>query len=449
MFAAKQGFYTTNTSLTPAGNPYWVCVFDDFIPDGIDIADIGSSQISLLAGTTSTGGNKGCLVKLDNNGNVLFQQQSTGAVNSLTGVKTDGNQFAHVIGSTNENGTTRPYTAVMDNTGTLIWEKYISDVTSGTFNGITYQENSTLGYHNIIVGRSNSTSSSQFMAFRQSDGTLTDQQKYGTTEILYDVAKDPATPSGSTFNVGLETTSGTDDVVLVSMDNTYSVVNQKLISDTVNLQRPSINWPDGTSNLLVSTTPQSGTYVDQPYLISFDPSNFIPYSTSVFAGTVTSDGLKISKAANPSDGSSYVLTGTQTDNTIWLGTTGPAHLAIFSQINFYFGTPGTHTTSVNGITNINEAASAFAGIYIIGQTDYYGGTKGFVARLPADFSITGTFGASSEIHIDSTGYMSPATSVTLTITTPSVSPSNTGFTNTTSALTQTAGTDTTTLTVIP
>ena len=440
MFAAKQGFYTT--SLGGSQSPFWVCVFDDFVPEDIDINGTSQSQFSLLAGRTSSGGNKGCVVRLDNYGNVVYQKQLTGAVSVLNGIKTDSSGFGHVIGETDEDGITdRPYIAVTDASGDLVWEKYISDVTSGTFNDIAIQQDSSTGdYYNIVVGRSNSTSTSQFMSFKQSDGTLANQQKYGLIQILYSVtARADGLFLNTSFNAGLETGSATDDVSIVSMDDTYSVVNQILISDsTSNLGRPSVLWTGG--QVFIATRAASGTYASKPYLLATGASLGSP-TIKVLSGTITSSGMFLSNQ--------YVMAATQTNNTVWFGQTGPALGSISNQRNFYFGSPGTDVTSVNGIAKINDGTGT-AGIYIIGQTDYYGASKGYVARLPQNFSIpgTGTYGTSGEIHLTTTSYMSISTPSTISVTTPSVSPSTTGFTDTTSTLTQTAGTDTTTLTQI-
>lgn len=435
MFAAKQGFYRL-TNLGPVQSDYWIAVFDDFIPDGVAVYNGAGAKGDgcLLAGTYSTGGNKGGLVKLDHYGNIVFQKQSTGAVNSLTKVISDGNQYAHVVGETDENGTSRPYTAVFDATGTLVWQKYISDVTNGIFNDIVYQDTSSNGYNNIVVGRSNSTATSQFMAFDQANGTLYDQQRWTLVTTITSITKDFGTASADLFHAGVDTSGTPDDIKITKMDNSYGTITQKTISSgSANLTNPYVQF---NSNRILCTARDSGS---DPYILVFDSSLTLINQRNL-NGNITSAGLKTMSQVN----GTFYTTATQTNNTIWYGNFDFDGTTIYDQYNLYFGTPGTDSTSVNGISG--SQGKTPDGIYIIGQTDYYGGTKGFVARLPySGIPGTGVYGASGEIHLDVSTYMSLTTS-SLTVTpVTSPSPAGTGFTNTTSTLTQATGTDTYTL----
>jgi hypothetical protein len=435
MFAAKQGFYTL-TNLGPVQSDYWIAVFDDFIPDGVAVSPGAGAKGDgcLLAGTYSTGGNKGGLVKLDHYGTIVFQKQSTGAVNSLTKVISDGNQYAHVVGSTNENGTSRPYTAVFDATGTLVWQKYISNVTSGIFNDIIYQDTSSNGFNNMPVGRSNSTAVSQFMAFDQANGTLYDQQKWPGVNTITSITKDFSTASANLFHAGVDTDSTPDDIKITKMDNNYGTITQKTISDgTLNLINPYVQF---NSNRILCTARDSGS---DPYALVFDSSLSLINQRNL-NGAITSAGLLTMSKVN----GTFFITATLTNNTIWYGLLDYDGITITDQNNLYFGTPGTDSTSVNGVSGSQGFTPD--GIYIIGQTDYYGGTKGFVARLPySAIPGTGVYGASNEIHLDISTYMSLTTSSLTVTNVTSPSPSSTGFANTTSTLTQATGTDTYTL----
>jgi hypothetical protein len=453
MFASKQGFFS-KTVLGPAGTPYWIAVFDDFVPEGLDAGTDGTDDYSIIVGTTSTGGNKGQIIKLDTNGNIVFQTQTTGAVNTLSKVIIDPSDNSHVIGSTNENGTARPYAATMDPSGNLVWEKYISNVTSGQFSDITYQTTLSDGVCNSIVGRSNSTPISQFMSFNQANGTLTDQSTYGSVQnILYSITRNPNTGQENLILVGLDTTSSTDDIVVTLLNNNYTPLAHKQVSDAAtNLGRPYI-WRTESSRFYVTSRYTSGTYGGQPIIMEgFNtPATTLDLSGTKYrlGGTINSNGLLLAnKSLNfPIASKNYPYgAATQSNFTVWYGLMGFGGGS--SQNNFYFGTPGTDQTSVDDIQTTATSAGVGDAVYIVGQTDYYGASKGYIARLPYNGSVPGTgdYGSSGEIHLRTSSYMS-YTATSLTVTTPANTVSGTGFTNTTSTLTQTAGTDTYTLNI--
>jgi len=452
MFAAKQGFYY-KAVLGPVSSPYWVAVFDDFGPAGIDVGNnggpLGNQDFCIVVGSDhlNGGSKRGNILRLDKYGNVVYEQKLDGAVNNLNKVITDGNQFAHVIGDTNENGTARPYVANFDNTGTLVWEKYIDNVTNGDFFDISYQDTASNGFNNIVVGRSNSTSISQYMAFGTyaagTPGQLYDQERNTNTQFLYSIAKDLTSSSGSVFAAGVDTSSSTDDIKLIKIDNSYTPTNGVSISDgSVNLQKPSVQWQ--SNRIILSTRYAAGTYAGEPNILVFDNALSSTISQSRLGGGISTNGLLFASKQNDL----FYATATQTNNTVWYGIFDYDGTSILEQYNFYFGTAGSDNTTVTDIaysTGVSEPS-----VYIIGTTDYYGTQKGFVAKLPIYGAVpgSGTYGASGEIHLTTSSYMSITTS-SLTVTSLSPTNASTGFSDSASTLTQSTSTNTFTLNEVP
>ena len=445
MFAAKMGFY--RTALGPAQSPYWVAVFDDFIPNDIAVGDIGDGKdYSILAGHSGTGAtSRGALYRFDQLGNVVYQNQMSTAGSSLNSIITNGDQKAMVVGETKETGSTRPYVAVYNSNGSLAWEKY--DNTSGlSYNKVEFQESPTT-FNVVAVGGGGSTPGSRYMRYDYTTGAIYSQDTFAT---LYNIQDTSIVQNGGYFpsyNVAIDTTQSYvayDALTVLVMDKSNTVNYRRYLGLTgATPSNPRILYR--AFRVHVSYT--LGGY---PNIIQFgsDAGSTPPGLT--YVGTLAYSGQIVGPLMyNRNTESAFYCGATQTNGTMWTGleqedlTNGyPTQ-----QTNFYFGTPGTNYATMNGFATTGNGSYLNPARYIVGTTDYYGTTKGFIARLPKDGTIpgSGTYGASSEIHYTTSSYMNYRAETTLTSGTRAGGKTTTTDTIVTSTETSSATTNTLTL----
>ena len=443
MFSAKMGFLYKSTLVQP---DYWVAVFNDFTPTDIAVNSVSAGlDYSFISGYTGAVGvtQRGALYKLDQKGNITFQEQMNQESN-LTKVITDNNEVAVVSGTTNETGSQLTYIGKYNSTGALSWEKYGSiyyDIKATDFQQLSSGQNTVLA-----VG-----SGGKQIAYNYDNGSISYQKSYANISQFNDTSTSQNGGFYPSFSVGMDTSgiSPAYDVLTVLGVNRDGNGWQRRIVGSSGLV---LSNPFGLYRSFRFQASAVNTSTNKPVVILYNTDSGstnppITYnSNTILGGTVTS-GLRYAR----NNESGFYTAATQTNYTIWSGSIPDDLGEPTQQTNFYFGTAGTHLTELNAYAVSNDNGYSAPGRYILGTTNYYGTTKGFIARLPKAGTVpgSGTYGASGEIHYAASSYMNTEGSLSLTSGTKTLSDTTTTDTVTTSSQTMSTTTGTYTLNPVP
>lgn len=439
MFSAKMGFYYKAI----LGQPdYWVAVFNDFTPTDIAVNSVTAGQdYSFISGYTGTAGatQRGALYKLDQKGNITFQEQMN-QQSTLRNVITDNNEVAVVGGLTYETGSSLPYIAKYNSSGVLSWEKYGSIsyiIIALDFQQLTSGQNTVLA-----VG----TGGKQ-IAYNYDDGSISYQKSYSNIGQFNDTSTTQNGSNYPSFSVAMDTSgSGPayDVLTVLGVNRDGNAWQRRIVGNTGLV----LSNPFGLYRAFRFQASAINVSTNKPVIILFntDAGNTNPpinyNSNTILDGTVVG-GLRYAR----NNESGFYTAATQTNYTIWSGSIPDDLGEPTQQTNFYFGTAGTNVTDLGSYAVSNDNGYSAPARYILGTTNYYGTTKGFIARLPKAGTIpgSGTYGASGEIHYATSSYMNTGGSLTLTSGTKTIGATTTTDTVTTSSQTMSATTNTYTL----
>ena len=443
MFSAKMGFLYKSILVQP---DYWVAVFNDFTPTDIAVNSVSAGlDYSFISGYTGAVGvtQRGALYKLDQKGNITFQEQMN-QQSLLQTVITDNNEVAVVSGTTNETGSQLTYIGKYNSTGALSWEKYGSiyyDIKATDFQQLSSGQNTVLA-----VG-----SGGKQIAYNYDNGSISYQKSYANISQFNDTSTSQNGGFYPSFSVGMDTSaiSPAYDVLTVLGVNRDGNGWQRRIVGSSGLV---LSNPFGLYRSFRFQASAVNTSTNKPVVILYNTDSGstnppITYnSNTILGGTVTS-GLRYAR----NNESGFYTAATQTNYTIWSGSIPDDLGGPTQQTNFYFGTAGTHLTELNTYAVSNDNGYSAPGRYILGTTNYYGTTKGFIARLPKAGTVpgSGTYGASGEIHYAASSYMATEGSLSLTSGTKTLSDTTTTDTVTTSSQTMSTTTGTYTLNPVP
>lgn len=447
MFSAKMGFLYKTTLVQP---DYWVAVFNDFTPTDIAVNSVSAGQdYSFISGYTGAPGvtQRGALYKLDQKGNITFQEQMNQQSN-LTNVITDDNQVAVVSGTTIETGSTLPYIGKYNSTGALSWEKYGSIYYN--INALDFQQ-LTSGQNTILaVGGSAGTGAKQ-IAYNYDDGSISYQKSYANINQFDDTSTTQNGGYYPSFSVGIDSSSISPayEVLTVLGVNRDGNAWQRRIVGSVGLV---LSNPFGLYRAFRFQASAVNISTNKPVVILYntDAGNNNPpitYNSNMILNGTVNSGLRYAR----NNESGFYTACTQTNYTIWSGSIPDDLGEPTQQTNFYFGTAGTNTTILGAYAVSNDNGYSAPARYILGTTNYYGTTKGFIARLPKAGTIpgSGTYGASGEIHYALSSYMVYDGSLSLTSGTKTIGATTTTDTVTTSSQTMSTTTGTYTLNPVP
>jgi len=396
MFAARGGFFYQLSSTT---SNYWVNVFDDFNPAELTVINNGTEDIVYAGGSTISGTSASEIYNINQNGNVLFQKSFTSGATGTNGSVIDSSGNLYIVGLFSSS---IAYVAKFNTAGATVWQKQIA---TGTYYAINLVDLNGGSDPVVVVTGTDTTGADAYIVLYQSDGSTYAQKSFSIYNNSNAVT---STISGfmPSFAILSVYQVGPTSIVVSQMDDGLALFDQGNISDSSGaLSNGAMGYNSAQGRVYISVKYTAGTNAGRSALTS----NLIgPGGVALGVSEKILSGLITGALLIPSNSDNVIINAArQTNNTVWIGKFASGSLASFTfQRNFYFGTAGTNTTIITNVITSSTSASNQA-IYICGTTTYYGGTKGYIARLPIDGTIpgTGTYGSSGEIKYTTSTYM--------------------------------------------
>jgi hypothetical protein len=419
---------TSGAEVGPAGEAYWIAAAAEGGVSEIKGIKVDSSGNVYVTGPQGTGGTQ-WVAKYNSSGVLQWQRgfYSTGFSSSADGLAIDNGNNVYIVGSLL--GSSSAATVIKyDTDGTFQWQKGL-----GTSNN-TYGTSIAIDSSNdvYITGSTNSQgagSTDVLIVKYNSSGTLQWQRALGDTNFNTGsgIALDN---SGNVCVVGYTNTSGTVTGVIAKYNS----------SGTVDWQR-SFDITPGTDQLSDIAIDSSGNiYIVGDLIVS--KLVFAKYNSSgtlQWQFTIEKTSTSFGKSKICLDGSTNIyITG-----SFYLTFPPQSFISKFNSSGTlqWARTFGNNTTTLKNLPAYAQCVTTnSAGIVYVGGSLTFGDPGddaeypvGYIAKLPTDGSLTGTYtwtGTPGDpINTDAT-----YASVTVTISTPSVTSSTLSLTSTTTTL---------------
>ena len=425
------------------GYQYWIATLGGASSDfGNDIALDSSGNIFVVAYTQSdgAGGDEGYIAKYDNLGNLQWQRVLGGTGgDAFYGVAVDSSDNVCVCGHTSSEGAGSYDTLVVkyNNSGVLQWQKRSGDQYTDRLYSIGADSSDNL----CSVGQVVSTTGTQ-------GGNSVAYYVYTSSGSLT-YSKAFTLPSFNQYGRGIAT-SGTDvyaiahyddqaaatrfEFWLAKINSSANIVWQRYLKTTSNNVTGAGVATDGSGNVYVAVYFVDGT--NSTTVAKYNSSGSLQWQRKL---TQTSYNITPTSIATDSDNNVYV-----TCNANGVGAVGnEMYIAKWNTsgtIQWQRALGGTGTDNSTGIKVIDGI------MYIVGATQSAGegGNDILIAKLPADGSLTGTYGSFTYQEVTAvTEAAGTLSSGSQSFSTDPYSP-----TSATSTLTDSASTLTSTLTII-
>ena len=422
------------------GYQYWIATLGGASnDDGNDIALDSSGNIFIVSRTQSDGvaNYSGYIAKYDNLGNLQWQRVLGGAGNDVfNGVVVDSSDNVYACGYTSSEGQGSNDTLVVkyNNSGVLQWQKRSGVSGNDILRSIDVDSSGNLWSAGQVVSGNGSNSIGYFVY--NSSGTLTYSRDFNLSN-KNEYGNGIATSGTDAYVVGYYDAGANGfDFWLGKFNSFANIVWQRYLSTSYGDQPANHGVTvDGSGNVYVAVNFTDGVYPDTT-VAKYNSSGTLQWQRKLTQYA----HIPPTSITTDSDNNVYV-----TCNGNGVGVAGNYDLYIAKwdtsgTIQWQRALGGTGTDYSNGIKVIDGI------MYIVGTTTSAGegGNDIVIAKLPADGSLTGTYGSFTYQEVttvtEAAGTMSSGTA---SLASNSYSP-----TTATSTLTDSASTLTSTLTTI-
>ena len=380
-------FASLNTFLTiPVGGSsgYWLGVFSDSsngtIANSVAIDSLGNMHV---VGATQSGTIPSWqLIKLNNAG-VIQWQRSLGngstSCNAL-GVALDPSNNVYVCGAL-QNAAETAGVAKYNSSGVLQWKAGLDTSGSDITYSIAYDSYNTTLYCSGIE----SSSGQQSLLFQiNSSGSVLWKNRYsvGSFTALKSVS---ASTGGYCNAVGYSYQSGDYRIIFLQTDSNGNTQWQRELNNSSSNDQGNAIALDSSNNLYITGT-NGNTNAENIYLVKYDSAgNFVWQRTLTSSGSIVDSGRGI---AIDSSNNVYIIGYSQD-----VGTPPYAATLFLAKYNSsgVIQWQRTITTSNFGMYGESIKVDSLNNMYICGVTNAGPNSNAFIARLPSDGSLTGTY----------------------------------------------------------
>ena len=414
------------------GISYWIATLSGAVYEqgqGIAIDALGNIFVAGSTSTQGQGGDDMLLVKYSSSGVVQWQRilggNSTDYAQAVA-VDSSGNVYIAGMSASNVSGDYDMIVAKYDTSGNIQWQRSLGGVPEDRGYGVAVDSSSNV----IVCGRTfNGTDFAMQMAKYNSSGTLQWQKKLdgGSNEQGRAISVDS---SDNIYMTGYGNSSGAGgvDIVLAKYDSSGTIQWQRTLGGSSSDIGYGVAVDTSGNAYVVGLSENTGTGTSDSIIAKYNTSGTIQWQQS----------LNSTSADN-----AYGVSVDSSGNVYIIGYTGYSGAGSNDALIAKYDTSGTiqwqrtlGTTS--GELGYGIKVDALGAIYVTGYTTSTGNDL-WAAKLPADGSLTGTYGSwvyqASSLTPGASGLTS-ATS-TLTSSDSSLTASTPTLTSATSTLTST------------
>jgi len=374
-----------------SGEAYWIATLAGAVWDeGSGIAVDNNGNVYVVGQTNSEGaGNDDLLiVKYDASGTIQWQRSLGGSSGEEGyGIAVDGNGDVYVVGETFSQGagSNDLLIAKYDSSGTIQWQRSLGGSGNESGEGIAIDSNGDV----YVAGVTNSQgagSTDALIAKYDSSGTIQWQRSLGGSSS--DRASSIAVDSSNNVYVVGQTASqgaGSNDVLIAKYNSSGTIQWQRSLGGSSSDTGYGITVNSSGDVYVAATSASQGAGGSDILVAKYNTSGTIQWQRSL-GGTVQDEGRGI--AIDSSD-NVYVIGYSSSS-----GTAGDRDIVIAKynssgaiQWQRFLG--GSQSDTGLGI-----AVDSKGNVYVTGYIDPNNDVKFdiFIAKLPGDGSLTGTYG---------------------------------------------------------
>jgi uncharacterized delta-60 repeat protein len=398
-----------NYLFTVAGS-YWIATLGGASSDyGNAIAVDGSGNVYVSGFTFSSGAGNGdaTIAKYNSSGTIQWQRTLGGADTDYGyGIAVDGYGNVYITGLTVSSGAgvQDVLIAKYDTSGAIQWQRTLGGASTDTGNAIAVD-----GSGNVYVTGSTTSSVDVLIAKYNTSGTIQWQRTLGgaSNDIANGIAVDG---SGNVYVTGYTDSSGAggQDVLIAKYNTSGGIDWQRTLGGALSDFGYGIAV-DGSGNVYVTGyTGSSGAGVQDVLIAKYNTSGAIQWQRTLGGTSVDT----VNAIAVDGSGNVYIT-----------GSTFSSGAGNYDILIAKYNTSGTiqWQRTLGGASSDQGYGIAVDGsgnLYIIGSTTSSGagGQDVLIAKLPADGSLTGTYGAFTYATSGLTNATSSLTAATSTLT---------------------------------
>jgi len=388
-----------------------------------------SNSLYGVGRTTSTGagGSDALIFKLNDSGTSVWQRVlGTSAFDRGNAVAIDSSENVYAAGLTNGQGlgVQSGLVAKYDSSGAIQWQRILSNSDVANFNGVSLD---SAGNVYLVGSTQASPPTSCLIVKYNSSGTLQWQRTLSSTstDVFHAIAVDS---SGDVYVVGTSGSSsgpGSESAIIVKYNSSGTLQWQRFFGGLLNEQGLAISLDSSSNVYITGDTQSTGAGFRDLIIVKYNSSGTLQWQ-------------RILGGAFNDIGRSVIL---DSSNNIYVaGQTDPTGADVDFLIVKYDSSGTIQWQRSLGGTSFDVARSLFINssgdLFIGGFSDSAGagGQDGFIAVLPSDGSLTGTYVLNSANITYAASTLTAATS-SLTSSTANLTDSSSSLTGATSTLT--------------